>query len=105
MTARKVVKSDTRKPAKPKQRKGSKPTLTERVRELERVNDVMILDLAKVPAAIELLGTRLDALESRDRLRDKSSDAPVSNNAEAIGWRAPRDIPKPPRWKFWRRGS
>ena len=97
-------------PLKPKQRKDSE--LSERFGSITRsLSDLLstkllygavLRDHQKKIATLE---QRLDALESRDRLRDKSHDKPVSNNAEAIGWRAPRAIPKQPRWKFWRRGS
>lgn len=67
-----------RKP-KPRPRKVSGPTLEQRVARLEKDSHPPVYN--SVP---EILA-RLDALESRDRLRDKSQDAPVSNAGEAIG--------------------
>lgn len=105
-----------RKP-NPKPRKASGPTLEQRVANLERFSHPPVYN--HVP---EILA-RLDAIESRDRLRDKSHDEPVSNANEVIGlyppttpvrheWRrCSQDeffaILSPRRehwWQFWRRG-
>lgn len=95
-----------RKP-KPKPRKASGRPLEERVHNLET-----LLDLTNEWALAQFknhlgnevaLEKRLDALESRASLRDKSHDEPVSNAGEAIGQHF-RIVGERRRWwQFWRR--
>lgn len=100
-----------RKP-KPKPRKASGPTLEQRVAELEEITHfhngaiVGLQACVSVDRKLEIAECmrRLDALESRDRLRDKSHDEPVSNAGEAIGQHF-RIVGERRRWwRFWRLG-
>ena len=54
---------------------------------------------------IHALHQRIEALEARKDLRDKSHDEPVSNAGEAVGqhFRITGEV-KRPWWKGWRRG-
>jgi hypothetical protein len=99
-----------RKP-KPKPRKASGPTLEQRVNDICAAIDELIANDANALArecarekALREIRERMTALESRDRLRDKSHDEPVSNAGEAVGqhFRIVGEVK--PRWKFWRRG-
>lgn len=112
------------KPRKSAPRKASKPTLEQRVQQLEELanfhNSAIVglqttVSINPIPAIAECM-RRLDALESRDRLRDKSHDEPVSNANEVIGlyppttpvrheWkrRSPEEAHQRKWWQFWRR--
>jgi hypothetical protein len=81
-----------RKP-KPKPRKASGPTLEQRVATIEAAREYD-------GEWLEEINKRLDALESRDHLRDKSHDEPVSNAGEAIGqhFRITGEVKRP----WWR---
>ena len=68
MTARKTAKSKPRKVI----------TLSERVKHVE-------YSAGWNSECIHEINKRIDVLESRERLRDKSHDEPVSNAAECIG--------------------
>lgn len=80
-----------RKP-KPKPRKASGPTLEQRVAILEKLADIASGWMFRHDEGDEVnddflrkCAARLDALEARASLRDKSHDKPVSNAGEAIG--------------------
>lgn len=82
----------TKRKPKPKPRKASGPTLEQRVDALfdwaDQLNKWSDDDVHIRNANNDVLRdcvARLDALESRERLRDKSHDEPVSNAGEAIG--------------------
>lgn len=88
MTARKP------KP-KPRRRKASGPTLEQRVAELEEIIDSIV-----EPRLTDCCA-RLDAIDSRGELRNKSNDEPVSNAGEAIGqhFRIRGELPHRPAWR------
>jgi hypothetical protein len=97
------------KPRKSAPRKASKPTLEQRVATIEAAREFD-------GEWLEEINKRIDALESRERLRDKSHDEPVSNANEVIGlyppttpvrheWkrRSPEEAHQRKWWQFWRR--
>ena len=85
-----------RKPAKPKPRKRSVPTLEQRVADLEETMNVL------VAGRLDALGKRIESLETRAKFRDASHDEPVSNAGEAVGQHFTL-IDELPRASWWRR--
>lgn len=83
-----------RKPATRKASKRKAPTLAQRMGGLE-------VTLQWTVEHQQGLRERLAALESRERLRDKSHDEPVSNASEAVGQFASGrwQIVEPSRWR------
>lgn len=94
------------KPRKPAPRKASGPTLEQRVAALEEwtneLENARNESHANIKSDFGLVAHRINALESRERLRDKSHDEPVSNAGECIGLHF-RIVGELPSASWWRR--